>query len=68
MFDIKSFTRQFQRNSRTDALTFAETIINLYDDDDNDDDDDDDDDDKKIIHHSCKLLLFNQEQTRRKFR
>ena len=64
MFDIKSFTRQFQRNSQTDALTFAETIINLYDDDD----DDDDDDDKKIIHHSCKLLLFNQEQTRRKFR
>ena len=63
MFDIKSFTRQFQRNSQTDALTFAETIINLYDDDD-----DDDDDDKKIIHHSCKLLLFNQEQTRRKFR
>ena len=64
MFDIKSFTLQFQRNSQTDALTFAETIINLYDDDD----DDDDDDDKKIIHHSCKLLLFNQEQTRRKFR
>ena len=63
MFDIKSFTRQFQRNSQTDALTFAEKIINLYDDDD-----DDDDDDKKIIHHSCKLLLFNQEQTRRKFR
>ena len=63
MFDIKSFTRQFQRNSQTDALTFAETIINLYDDDD-----DDDDDDKKIIHHSCKLLLFNQEQTQRKFR
>ena len=63
MFDIKSFTRQFQRNSQTDALTFAETIINLYDDDD-----DDDDDDKKIIHHSWKLLLFNQEQTRRKFR
>ena len=62
MFDIKSFTLQFQRNSQTDALTFAETIINLYDDDD------DDDDDKKIIHHSCKLLLFNQEQTRRKFR
>ena len=61
MFDIKGFTRQFQRNSQTDALTFAKTIINL-------DDDDDDDDDKKIIHHSCKLLLFNQVQTRRKFR
>ena len=46
MFDIKGFTRQLQRNSQTDALTFAETIINLYNDDD------DDDDDKKIIHHS----------------
>ena len=34
-----------------DALTFAETIINL------------DDQDKKVIYHSHKLLLYNQEQT-----
>ena len=34
-----------------DALTFAETIINL------------DDQDKKIIYHSRRSLLFNQEQT-----
>ena len=36
-----------------DALTFAETIINL-------------DDHDKIIYHSRKSLLFNQEQTRMK--
>ena len=35
----------------TDALTFAETIINL------------DDHVKKVIYHSRRSLLFNQEQT-----
>ena len=35
----------------TDALPFAETLINL------------DDHDQKIIYNSHKLLLFNQEQT-----
>ena len=44
------FTRQFLE-FLTNALAFAETMINL------------DDHDKKIIYHSRKSLLFNQEQT-----
>ena len=51
MFDIKDFYPSISKKLLTDALTFAETIINL------------DDHDKKIIHHSRKSLLFNQEQT-----
>ena len=51
MFDIKDFYPSISKELLTDALTFAETIINL------------DDYDKKIIHHSRKSLLFNQEQT-----
>ena len=51
MFDIKDFYPSISKELLTDALTFAETIINL------------DDYDKKIIHHSRKFLIFNQEQT-----
>ena len=51
MFDIKDFYPSISKELLTDALTFAETIINL------------DDQDKKIIYHSRKSLLFNQEQT-----
>ena len=51
MFDIKDFYPSFSKELLNDALTFAETIINL------------DDHDKKIIYHSCKSLLFNQGQT-----
>ena len=51
MFDIKDFYPSVSKELLTDALTFAETLINL------------DDHDKKIIYHSCKSLLFNQEQT-----
>ena len=51
MFDIKDFYPSISRELLTDALSFAETIINL------------DDQDKKIIYHSRKSLLFNQEQT-----
>ena len=50
MFDIKDFYPSISKELLTDALTFAETIINL-------------DDHKKIIYHSRKSLLFNQEQT-----
>ena len=50
MFDIKDFYPSISKELLTDALTFAETIINL------------DDQDKKIIYHSRKSLLFNQEQ------
>ena len=51
MFDIKDFYPSISKELLTDALTFAETIINL------------DDQDKKITYHSRKSLLFNQEQT-----
>ena len=51
MFDIKDFYPSISKELLTDALTFAETIINL------------DDYDKKIIHHSRKSFIFNQEQT-----
>ena len=51
MFDIKEFYPSILKELLTDALTFAETIVNL------------DDHDKKIIYHSLKSLLFNQEQT-----
>ena len=51
MFDIKDFYSSISKELLTDALTFAETIINL------------DDQDKNIIYHSRKSLLFNQEQT-----
>ena len=51
MFDIKDFYPSISKELLTDALTFAETIINL------------DDQDKKIIYHSRKSLLFNQKQT-----
>ena len=51
MFDIKDFYPSISKELLTDALMFAETIINL------------DDQDKKIIYHSRKSLLFNQEQT-----
>ena len=51
MFGIKDFYPSFSKELLNDALTFAETIINL------------DDHDKKIIYHSRKSLLFNQEQT-----
>ena len=50
MFDIKDFYPSISKEFLTDALTFAETIINL------------DGQDKKIIYHSRKSLLFNQEQ------
>ena len=51
MFYIKDLYPSISKELLTDALTFAETIINL------------DDHDKKIIYHSRKSLLFNQEQT-----
>ena len=51
MFDIKDFYPSISRELLTNALTLAETIINL------------DDHDKKIIYHARKSLLFNQEQT-----
>ena len=51
MFDIKDFYPSISKELLSDALTFAETTINL------------DDQDKKIIYHSRKSLLFNQEQT-----
>ena len=51
MFGIKDFYPSTSKELLNDALTFAETIINL------------DDQDKKIIYHSRKSLLFNQEQT-----
>ena len=51
MFDIKDFYPSISKELLTNALTLAETIINL------------DDHDKKIIYHSRKSLLFNQEQT-----
>ena len=51
MFDIKEFYPSILKELLTDALTFAETIVNL------------DDHDNKIIYHSLKSLLFNQEQT-----
>ena len=51
MVDIKDFYASVLKELLTNALTFAETIINL------------DDHDKKIIYHSHKSLLFNQEQT-----
>ena len=52
MFDIKDlYSSILKELFLTDALTFAETVINL------------DDHDKKIIYHSLKSLLFSQEQT-----
>ena len=51
MFDIKDFYPSVSKELLADALTFAETLINL------------DDHDKKIIYHSRKSLLFSQEQT-----
>ena len=51
MFYIIDLYPSISKELLTDALTFAETIINL------------DDHDKKIIYHSRKSLLFNQEQT-----
>ena len=51
MFGIKGFYPSISKKVLTDALTFAETIINP------------DDQDKNIIYHSRKSLLFNQEQT-----
>ena len=51
MFDIKYFYPSISKELLTDALTFAETIINL------------DDHDEKIIYHFRKSLIFNQEQT-----
>ena len=54
MFYIKDFSPSISKELLADALTFAETIINL------------DDHDKKIIYHSRNFLLFNQEQTRMK--
>ena len=50
MFDIKDFYPSISKELLTNALTLAETIINL-------------DDHDKIIYHSRKSLLFNQEQT-----
>ena len=50
MFDIKDFYLSISKELLTDALAFAETIINI------------DDHDKKIIYHSSKSLLFNQEK------
>ena len=54
MFYIIDLYPSISKELLTDALTFAETIINL------------DDHDKKIIYHSRKSLLFNQEQTQMK--
>ena len=51
MLDIKDIYPSISKELLNDALTFAETIINL------------DDQDKKIMYHSHKLLLYNQEQT-----
>ena len=51
MFDIKDFYLSISKKLLNDALTFAETKINL------------DYHDKQIILHSRKLSLFNQEQT-----
>ena len=51
MFYIIDLYPSISKELLTDALTFAEAIINL------------DDHDKKIIYHSRKSLLFNQEQT-----
>ena len=51
MFDIKYFYPSISKELLTDAVTFAETIINL------------DDHDEKIIYHFRKSLIFNQEQT-----
>ena len=49
MVDIKDFYPSISKELLTDALTFAETRINL------------DDHDEKIIYHSRKSLLLNQE-------
>ena len=46
MFDIKDFYLSISKELLTDALTFAETIINLGDHD------------KKVTNHSRKSLLF----------
>ena len=51
MFDTKDFYPSVSKELLTNALAFAETIINL------------DGHDNKIIYHSRKSLLFNQEQT-----
>ena len=51
MFDIKDFYSSISKELLTDALTFAETVINI------------DDHDKKIIYHSRKSFLFNQGKT-----
>ena len=51
MFDIKDFYPSFSKELLNDALTFAETIINL------------DDHDKKIIYYTHKSWHFNQKQT-----
>ena len=51
MLDVKDFYPLISKELLTDALTFAETIINL------------DDHDKNIIYHSRKLLLFNRKKT-----
>ena len=51
MFDIKDFYSSISKELLTDALTFAETVINI------------DDRDKKIIYHSRKSFLFNQGKT-----
>ena len=51
MFDIKDlYSSVLKELFLTDALTLAETVINL-------------DDHDKIIYHSLKSLLFSQEQT-----
>ena len=51
MLDVKDFYPLISKELLTDALTFAETIINL------------DDHDKNIIYHSRKSLLFNRKKT-----
>ena len=51
MFDIKDLCSSILKELfLTDALTLAETVINL-------------DDHDKIIYHSLKSLLFSLEQT-----